>query len=1543
MNNQGVAQDIARFLQPRSARIIAPYVHEHSTSDAPETGVREVYNLVLNIDGTGCHYTCARGWAQTHMKKDVDPTFFYFNVLVLESETLTEGSQRPIADKESEPALYAQTVKLAALKILGRATKQQQVALSSLVTSDRLVDLRFAHDIEIYKRTDEQKADKSTKKDADAEEEGEDGEEGGGAIEYEEIPMLPVAPPSYAWVDNIVVNTRDDMSSCIIDIDPAIDSDVKTCTQRVCEWYLGVANGNMRLIPKNRPKKRAKKVAAAAAAEEDAASAEGAAEAEPAPELAPFPEGVPYMVPKISFTVTPLPVQGGDIHVQQDIVCVLVRFLVRDPAINPGRFFDRILSNVRARARRLTTPGRIGASGFEEMFPGYSTFYYSHHPAGNNVTLQTYFTAATKLSPDLLIGTDKNTLFNSMNYVNKESPMHMRNLLTIEKALDVMRSCKVDSRYTRSAAQWWNRDTKTALFPDKYAAPTYKYHPYQVFWFDAKYVGLSEQFFPHIDTDQDFFTKLMGGGSIDKFLDIANGAAYDAHQAEEKINTTFEAVRVLIRDNFLIDRNLLYENKLIDYETTNEFVHRAAEANLMNARIQQEFPSHFSKTMDEVLVLKRQKPDTWEFELQNPDLEKRIFECRKYSQIRNKAQLACMKSFAGLWVTDGEVDDLPVPLSIKKMLMWYRDNHHSKFPNMTREFMKWDPKIGLFGNSMMRQLKMYACVAKILQPIICLLAEGLFSCYHWSPSELCFNMLAHGRYDVGKTFAAITTLMKYTTIQGTVKEYCVATAAADTTLNHNYDLIIACDEVMPWKVNSKEAEKCPERVNKEKIKLTRRQIGLEAFSFEKTPAGETMRWCRTYTTDHYVSLIEVTNAVVESTNALSSRYHRMTIAQPRIPARELAGVMGATLKSSTTTYLQINQYLSACGYKASMCGALMPSPEMQMFDDVSNRVIQYLVEVKAVSSDVGSRGLEIMKPYARQLVYHMAIHCAFDMPGAPCYQKKFETSMIREIQPYLYVTTEIIWWCWTSLASGWIEEQNSNVIRAACKVAGVVWEDGTSPYTVYEHDMKKEVGWKIKKNADTSVKDNDLIDINYIMLHGTKEQICRNISQKTSPHLDWTDVMGVLNVLSTTQVAPPGGAFTPQVRNVLEKWHMFKTLPTKGNEDGVKPVGADMPEEYKYNNNDFFEMRGENDFPKLPADTTMPVVDLVDMNNKKLYIMPSVCGSYRNKTIVSALLYATMCRSFPEGKLLLGTPNDDDPTQMQVFSCPKAMINAAVRKYDLDIGYSGVDAYGKPVWVGDPDIDEDERPVSRQVGIAFNRRGGIAAADQDFFTAVPAMPVVPGDTKWSDRCKEDIRGMEQAREVCVDLDYESAKRQHMACGRGVDEVVMSPAYVNERYIQACKEIPGRLASLDKDYPHDWLPEAEKRKAIWEASAATKHAAAISDDVYKMGMETHNMPRKNAIAQQIAARKVKAQHSKRDRESRDSLLSSGGATMPAFGNDEGEVEAMQMQSRQKRSSAMVQKKKAAHPPPPPLPAASVAPARREVTQKKLAELAARTQK
>lgn len=96
-------------------------------------------------------------------------------------------------------------------------------------------------------------------------------------------------------------------------------------------------------------------------------------------------------------------------------------------------------------------------------------------------------------------------------------------------------------------------------------------------------------------------------------------------------------------------------------------------------------------------------------------------------------------------------------------------------------------------------------------------------------------MMVHGRYDVGKTFTAIKTLVDFTCIPGTVEEQSLQTRAADTTNKHNYDIIVASDEAPRWLTSKKDAENNKELEDKEKIKLTRGQISQKTFVYAKLP------------------------------------------------------------------------------------------------------------------------------------------------------------------------------------------------------------------------------------------------------------------------------------------------------------------------------------------------------------------------------------------------------------------------------------------------------------------------------------------------------------------------------------------------------------------------------------------------------------------------------------------------------------------------------------------------------------------------------------
>ena len=1017
-----------------------------------------------------------------------------------------------------------------------------------------------------------------------------------------------------------------------------------------------------------------------------------------------------------------------------------------------------------------------------------------------------------------------------------------------------------------------------------------------MFWYHRDYVGLSEQYFPHVDLDADFLSALMAGDKIERFLSedvrTPSAAGGEGGGEERRTATVYEVIRVMIETQCLVSKKLLLACNLIPYETNNEFMHRAVEADQMNRRVNQECPAHSSDTMDKVQeLIQRYGQRNWRSRMDD-ELRERVRQVERFNEIRNKSQQACLKVFQSLWLLDGDVDSLTIPDTIKVLLTWYRNNQATKLPHMTREFHMFDPDLSMFGNSMLRKLKMYACVAMILQPLVCMLAEGLFSCYHYAPRTLMFNMMLHGRYDVGKTFTGISTFTEYTSIKGTVRPYTNATEAADTTLRHNYDVIAACDETPRWKTSVAAAEKEPKRVDKEKVKMTDNQLGTEVYCVEKDAAGAEHRWTKTITTDHYMTRIEITNAVVESMNALASRYFRMTVAQPRMPARKMTTKAGDALKEQTKTYMHINQYLTAWICKAEMCGVILPDVEMQLFADVSNRAMDYLVEHQVIPKNAGPRGLEIMKPYARQLVYNMAIHYTFDLPSSPCYKKKFDVSMIHLLQPYLYITTDIIWWCWTALAGCWFDENISNVANAMRRAAGIAkdqWKPTTTTYELFERDVSgKQIRWKMidgTRDIDGYQKgDEKLIDITYLSLHGKNfEAICGSIASFTSPPLAPTDVMGIINILKQLQIQVEHG-FIPQPYGRFRHWHAFLEKPEPstgfaGRKRIVGPGDDSMPHEYTQREVNTAVPRTIEDVPRY--DTTRSCCAM-EVHANVIYFMPNIDECFKTEKIVEALEYATLCKSTRPGKVLLGFPEEKDTTQLQVYNLTQDVINAHIQRYDEAEGLKIHGETGKPVWTGDQSIPERERPLSRMEGIVFDRRGGMTNMDAKFFNTVSLAPVKETDEqKWKHKVNEDIKRMNDVDVVCHDLNYESAKRQHIACGRPLDEPVACPKYIEEQYKIACAA-QGRPWHSGLDYPHDLLVEMDQRETVWEQRTSASKQAVLGTLHYKEAREDSNRARNPEVRKQIARLKDKQKGTKRELTS---MLSSSNTSIDLLGQDE----------------------------------------------------------
>lgn len=1450
---------LAQALGDRPVMIPAPFVQKHGMISDTIENVHQTYNLPIIVNGDGAHYKNCPSWSQYRMSTEADPYVYMLQLLSLGVEDTTQGGMTINVDRNATPKLYYSVAFAAARTVLHLGKPSDKNLIEKYLRPSFNVDLEFRHTVEqCVMKLEATKG--SKKKNADG---GVD-LEGGDAADEEEDRNADAAAAAAA-ADNVVVNYTEHTLQLeererqrvlrerrtqpwgrlleeLSNGDEGEHTFYATLNPEdpdgpmVCA--LGVPGVREFLDgPASQFDTSAEAMAAEgariAAVDVGAIIAQGVMPLEPDPEedddddgglmdmdvdvengFLPF-DGDEPRVPKVTFTVTPIPKEGGNHNVHNDIVGYMVRFVVRDPNWNPGEVFDNILKAIAVRKKGAPTRGPGKSSHTTDLLNNYFRFFQSNHPAGNYTTLEGYVRMAASIDPSLKDG-GVPKMMRDANPALMDNATHMSNILTTKNALQVLRDAGGDSRYLQHF-QWHSARSRAALFPAE--LDTYRYMPQQVVWYHPENCGLSEQYFPDVSVDDNYRRVLMNGGDVSPFL-RAQGQDYaEMERDDADMDRVLSPVQRMIQNNFIIRRKLVTEGRL-SYKTNNEFMHKQAEAKAIAKAVKKHHPAHYMDTMARVQELVAEwGTEEWRV-MMDEGLEIRVKECERYNSIVVKAHEASMKIFEGLWQLEGDTTQLPVPESIKCMLDWYKERkENGKLPNLTREFVNYDPEMDTFGNSMIRQLLYYGRLAKIIQPLICVLNEGLFSVYDGITKTLAFHMTLHGRYDVGKTFTAITTLCDYSTIPGTVSEQSSSSAQADTTQKHAYDEIRARDEVEPWEVSALEAAKCPDRVNKEKIKMTRGQIGRAVFVSHQLPCGTNVRWQENIITDQMYTSVSTTNHTVEEKGALASRTATMTVKQTDIPSNELSNKIAAILKGDSRLSMQINQFLSACGKKATMVGAI-PQPEMTLFDNLSNRVLAYLRKCGAITAEDGQRSLEIMRPLMRQFIYKRAIHEAFDKPCSPHYQKEFHTSMIDALSPYLYATTSMTWFVWTALASQWVNGDLSNVLRAATEVAlkpaGVKWTEVDTPYSLYERDIKNVTGripWRETKNTayvdGDKVGDKTCVNLQYLQLKGEKRQIASLIASCTRPVMSVNDVMGVLDQLAQKNFPLPNGGYMEQPKATFANWHKYTTPPDpRTDAPGIKRTGVGMTgTDYLGENADTSMMRRESDVPIMGNGIAMPVVDMSELKKGKgIYFIPQAGFRYREDVIEDALMMATMCDTTRVGKMILGTPDEKDPSLFRVYKVTKRGLHKQVRHLDENNGWAVDPETGENCFV-DSSIPENERAISRKEGITFSFRGGITSVENKMLMAAPGAPVIPGDDSWKKAYKNALDGMKTSHEVWGDLDAHSAALQHMACGRPLDEPVRTPKWIAEQD-RVARRAKGMNQHLDCDYPHNIKKERD---------------------------------------------------------------------------------------------------------------------------------------
>jgi len=1283
----------------------------------------------------------ALSWAEHVQDLGVNAILFIMQLMMLLMETLENpevgGGYRCTVSAEQNPELYYQVCVSTAKVLLGMAKKADFKNKQTYVITDCNVNLKFMHDVAYQKQVLKQRREKKVK------------------------PKPKKKKNTKRKQKKLTEHDRIVNAFKLLDIN--------------LEWFKRTETVRQDIMM---PEK-----------EQDEEEEEEEEEEEPEePEEAdedlvkqtPF-NGPTQDITKIFMTITEIPHETQE-HV---IMGMMINFAITDPSINPGYFFSMVANNLRE--RDLKNKFR------REMFIEYERFMLSAHPAGNRTTHSTYARMVQDLRPDYVERHHNGNLHNFLTFLDpvKDSPAHIINLMTPEFAIECLSKAGGDKLVLGKASDWIDRDQGVLKFPP--GVRTWGVPQQMCMWFNPKKAGFINSYFPFVDLSSDFLRALCSGTNMRDFLDGASDTAVTAHSKMEQ----------MLANDIVVLKRAILNSRSVGYETQYELIYANHEAQVIYNHIGEYYPAHHARqTFQTVQDLKKVHGAHWRNHLDMDD-EKRVEEYELYSNILNTAQEALTKKFCNIVQLDGHVDSLKLSDPLKNMIRWYQGINEKKLPHMSRPYVSIDPDLDAFGNTMLQQLFIYTRYAKILQPLVCLLSEGLFSCYDAFMEELSFHMMIHGRYDVGKTYTAIKTLKDFTCIPGTVSEYSLATKAADTTQKHSYDEIVATDECPDWLVSDIEAKRNPELVNKEKVKMTRGQLVQKTFEFIDLPSGKKARWYNNITTDHKKACVFVTNLPPESKKALSSRTYRFIMKQSNMTPAEMKGLVDQLSKSDAKMWLHINQFMSCFSKKLAAVGGILPEVEMDLFEEISTRVIHWLKEHRAIGNEGGPRSLEIVKPYLRQLVYKMAIRYAFDFEWSEHYQKKFSLDQLRDIQPFLYVTVSQIWWAWTACAAEWINTDIANVLRAMMIVSRCEWNDNDTPYKVFERDVHNRVQFRTRfkefhdmsSNNAASYDDRHELDLNYLVIEGTEDNIAQRVSEHTNPQMTAEQVKGIFKTLSQTQRTPHRNGYELQPKVMCEKWHKYT-------DDALtqKAKGNLMPKIYMTNNPNVDIFRTEDDIPSLGEDATLPIVDRCDITKKRLYFMPGMEPMFQQELVIEALRFATMCASFRPGKILLGFTEHDNTTRLTVHTVDQPDIDACCTEIDEAMGFA---KRRDGSWTS-----PNPHAISRTRGIPLNRCSAFTSVDQAVATAAPLAPKDVGDETWKQKYTDGVKAMSVSQEIVWDLDEESAIRRHLKCGRPLWEDVRTPDWIAKQT---------GSATLGIDYPNDEIEERNKLEEKWKAA------------------------------------------------------------------------------------------------------------------------------
>jgi hypothetical protein len=491
------------------------------------------------------------------------------------------------------------------------------------------------------------------------------------------------------------------------------------------------------------------------------------------------------------------------------------------------------------------------------------------------------------------------------------------------------------------------------------------------------------------------------------------------------------------------------------------------------------------------------------------------------------ANKVCMQKLTSICQLDGVVDSIPISAPLRATL--HELQRHQT--HLTRDLELKDPAMSFFGNYMAQMMLTYEKTLRIIHTRYSVMCHGLFSCAQRRVGQLLFSILIIGPGALGKGVCSTGFVAKMA-VPGTWEKIDRTTAAADQTDRGIYDLIRVCEEIDDDLVNPTIKSANKEKVNMAKSSMTSGSQCIKTFEHVLIPGFGKVRDSRLIHVHTNMTTVGNSNVTAVSADALASRWHREIIHETDIPANELNYKVRPEASKKATDDFRIMQTLSYWTEKSMGIYAICRCPNMRLWDDVSDRMLEYLEShgvLKVTDMETNTARIkELMTPMARQFTIENAINCCWNIKGGPCYGKPFHPSQFKDVAPYLYCTLDIIIFVWTLLSSLVINDDFGDVLLALYEMSTGEKSVKQSNYQLFQTSQRAQFKKTPNPNHNKTgpqrtMLNSMLTDLNYLQVTGNLDKVASNVAPLTKGKIPQNSVVGILKRLSNIYFAPRHG------------------------------------------------------------------------------------------------------------------------------------------------------------------------------------------------------------------------------------------------------------------------------------------------------------------------------------------------------------------------------------------------------------------------------------